>query len=118
MKLLVIGLTLCQAYMAPLSPGIRVSSNWQPRFMYQPRPLHSPRLGSLVVKMAASNGPPKPPPLVAQLLERQPKMKKVYRKLVTREDRFSTHKVLGSFCVIHAAFRLANTGPAAMGCKR
>ena len=33
MKLLVISLTLCQAYMAPLRPGSRVSSNWQPHFM-------------------------------------------------------------------------------------
>ena len=50
-----------------------------------------------------------------QLLEGRPALKKAYRKLVTREDRFSAHKTLGVFCVLHAAFRLSQVGPADMG---
>lgn len=45
----------------------------------------------------------------------RPTLKKAYRKLVTREDRFFTHKTLGTFCVLHAAFRLSQVGPADMG---
>lgn len=46
---------------------------------------------------------------------RRPILKKLFRKLVTREDRFSVHKTLGTFCVFHAAFRLSQVGPADMG---
>ena len=42
-------------------------------------------------------------------------LKKVMRKLVTREDRFSTHKILGMFCILHTAFRLSQVGPSDMG---
>jgi len=46
---------------------------------------------------------------------KRPSLKKAYRLLVTREDSFSAHKLLGSFCVVHTAFRLARVGPADMG---
>jgi len=42
-------------------------------------------------------------------------LKKTYRKLVTREDRYFTHKTFGTFCILHAAYRLARVGPADMG---
>ena len=48
-------------------------------------------------------------------LVRRPALKKVYRKLVTREARFFAHKALGTFCVVHAAFRLSRVGPAESG---
>ena len=53
--------------------------------------------------------------MVLNNLERRPRLKKTYRMLFTREDRFSTHKLLGAFVILHSAFRLSQVGPADMG---
>ena len=53
--------------------------------------------------------------LMLKNIAQRPMLKKAYRKLFTREDRFSAHKMLGSFCVLHAAFRLSQVGHADMG---
>jgi delta24-sterol reductase len=45
----------------------------------------------------------------------KPMLRKLSRKLATREDRFSAHKMLGCFAVLHAIFRLSQVGPADMG---
>ena len=49
------------------------------------------------------------PPLLPRPLRR------VYRKLATPEDRYSAHKIFGSLCILHTAFRLAQVGPTDMG---
>ena len=96
----------CAAYVAPLGPHsmqARAKALSHPRFLRSTTPMLG---GESSSSGGGSQGPQKPRPII---------WKKVYRKLVTREDRFSTHKVLGSFCVVHAAFRLAQVGPADMG---
>ena len=56
----------------------------------------------------------KPPPFITKVIEK-PAVKKIYRKLSTREDSFSIHKILGISCLLHAIFRLAQVGPKDMG---
>lgn len=71
-----------------------------------------PCLRTVPIRLAGGRQEPR---LIARFLENRPALKKTYRKLVTSEDRFSTHKTLGIFCLLHATYRLARVGPADMG---
>jgi len=44
-----------------------------------------------------------------------PTLKEVYAKLFTQEDNFNLHKSLGIFCLLHYAWRFAQSGPTDMG---
>ena len=102
---------------APLLPHCaRCAARFQPLSML---PEESKRADMDVALDEAAVEVPHAAKGIREVTPRQPRawraLRKLRRKLATREDRFSAHKSLGTFAVLHAAFRLSRVGPADMG---